>query len=246
MESVSSPRARRKPAYVAPAKVREFDLEELLGDARPIPSTQQKRFGFEESPRGYRLWCAGEIGIVRAKCVSIVGTRKVSREGAARARRLARELVSAGVAVVSGLAEGVDTEAMTAAMNASGLVVGVIGTGIDRAYPAANAPLQERVWREHLLVSQFPPGATVFRSHFPLRNRLMAALSDATVIIEAGDTSGTLHQAAECARLGRPLFIARAVVEDRSLKWPAGFVGKPQVFTLAETSQILHELSRGR
>jgi predicted Rossmann fold nucleotide-binding protein DprA/Smf involved in DNA uptake len=90
---------------------------------------------------------------------------------------------------------------------------------------------QEQIWREHLLISPFPEGRLVFRSNFPQRNRVMAALSDATVIIEAYDTSGTLHQAAECQRLGRWLFIARAVADDPSLTWPQNscIIPKPRL-----------------
>jgi DNA processing protein len=152
---------------------------------------------------------------------------------------LARELAKAGVVVVSGLAKGVDTEALSAAIEAGGKVVAVIGTPIDRAYPAENKLLQERIYREHLLISQFAPGQQVFPSNFPERNKLMAALSDATAITEAGDTSGTLHQAAECGRLGRWLFIAKSVVDDPLLQWPKRFMGQPRVDSFSSTEDIL-------
>ena len=171
--------------------------------------------------------------------MAIVGTRNVSAEGAARSRRLARELVAAGVVVASGLAKGVDTEALSAAIEAGGSVIAVIGTPIDRAYPAENMRLQERIYREHLLISPFPPGERVYPSNFPERNKLMAALSDATAIIEAGDTSGTLHQAAECLRLGRWLFIAKTVADDPSLQWPKRFKEEPTVRTLTVTQDVL-------
>src|SRR4029077_2549969 len=103
------------------------------------------------------------------------------------------------------------------------------------AYPAENKRLQEQIYRDHLLISPFASGERVFRANFPERNKLMAALSDATAIIEAGDTSGTLHQAAECVRLGRWLFIAKSVMEDSSLKWPANFKHYPNVRTLSST-----------
>ncbi len=140
---------------------------------------------------------------------------------------------------MSGLARGVDTEALTAAMEAGGHVVAVIGTPVDRAYPAENAALQERIYREHLLVSQFAPDQRVFPSNFPERNKLMAALSDVTAIVEAGDTSGTLHQAAECIRLGRWLFIAKSVLDDTGLQWPNRFRSEPTCRPLAETADIL-------
>ena len=89
--------------------------------------------------------------------------------------------------------------------------------------------LQEEVYRDHLLLSPFKPGETVFKGNFPKRNRVMALLSDATVIVEASDTSGSLHQAAKCQRLGRWLFIMRAVADDPSLTGAARFIGQPGV-----------------
>jgi len=148
-------------------------------------------------------------------------------------------LAAQGVVVVSGLATGVDTEAMQAAITANGRTVGVIGTPIDKASPAANAGLHERIYTHDLLVSQFMSGSRVSKGNFPRRNRLMAALSDATVIVEASDTSGTLHQAAECVRLGRWLFIAEKVVDNRDLTWPSRFLGQPTVHVLSATVDVL-------
>ena len=141
--------------------------------------------------------------------------------------------------VVSGLALGIDTAALASAIQHHGRVAAVIGTPLSKAYPAENGPLQERIWREHVLLTPFAEGETVFRSNFPKRNRVMAAVSDATVIVEASDTSGTLHQAAECQRLGRWLFIMRSVAEDRALKWPASFLGKSNTAVLDRTEEIV-------
>jgi len=92
-------------------------------------------------------------------------------------------------------------------------------------------------------MTPFASGEPVFKSNFPKRNRVMAAISDATVIVEASDTSGTLHQAAECQRLGRWLFIMRSVADNPSLRWPASFLGKPKTAILGETSEILDAVS---
>lgn len=226
------------PRYAPPEDVHQVVLSALLGGVRDIRPEQQTRLGFD-GQADLMLWCAGDTHLVRQRAVAIVGTREVSAEGAARARRLARELVHAGIVVVSGLARGVDTEALTAAIEAGGRVIAVIGTPIDKAYPAENRRLQEQIYREHLLISQFAPGIRTFQSHFPERNKLMAAATDASVIIEAGDTSGTLHQAAECVRLGRWLFLAKNVVENPSLKWPTRFTGQQNVRTLSDTADIL-------
>jgi DNA processing protein len=190
------------------------------------------------------IYYAGELNLLCRPCVAIVGTRKVSADGAARARRLAKELVQAGVVVVSGLAEGVDTCAHTSAINSGGRTVAVIGTPLDKAYPAVNGPLQETIYSQHLLLSQFRHGTKTFQSSFPQRNKVMAAITDATVIIEASDTSGTLHQAAECARLGRWLFIARSVTEDPSLTWPKRFLHSEKVGILDSTESLIRTISQ--
>jgi DNA processing protein len=209
--------------YIPPSSPAVLSLAELLDGVRSIALEQQPRLGFDEAHGGLKLWCAGDTALVKKRCVAVVGTRTVSPEGAIRTRRLAKELVEAGIVLVSGLAKGVDTEALTAAITAGGRVVAVIGTPIDRAYPAENKRLQEEIYRDHLLISQFKPWSRVFPSNFPERNKLMAAISDATVIMEASDTSGALHQAAECVRLGRWLFIARSVMQNPHLRWPSRF-----------------------
>lgn len=219
-------------------------LQELLPSGRLIPEDQQHRISFDQEGESRTLWCAGDTTLPSRPCVAIVGTRAVSPEGAARARRLARELANAGVVVVSGLAKGIDTEALTAALDSGGKVIAVIGTPLDKAYPAENKELQERIYRDHLLISQFRPGGRVYKTNFPERNKLMAAISDATVIIEASDSSGTLHQAAECKRLSRWLFIAQSVLTDPSVQWTEKFKDLPAVAPLTETSDVLRVLPR--
>ena len=234
----TAPNATHSPRYVPPSQMQIYTLATLLEGVRTIVPEQQARLGFETE----RLWCAGDVSLVRLPTVAIVGTRKVSPEGAARARRLARELVGAGVVVVSGLARGIDAEALTAAIEAKGKVIAVIGTPMDKAYPAENKRLQETIYRDHLLISQFESGRRVFQSNFPARNKLMAAISDATAIIEAGETSGTLHQAAECVRLRRSLFITRSVMDDPTLHWPDRFRTESTVHALTTTTDILSVL----
>jgi DNA processing protein len=250
MQTPSLPtRTGRKPnraqpeSYIPPSVVVTTTIGELLRGIREIPEQHQARFGITpEGGSGAKIWLAGDSSLVKLPCVAIVGARKVSAEGAARARRLARELSVAGVVVVSGLAKGVDTEALNAAIRANGRTIGVLGTPVSRAYPAENKRLQEKLYREHLLISQFEPGKTVYPSNFPERNKLMAAVSDATVIIEASDESGSLHQAAECTRLGRWLFIAKSLAEDPALRWPKDFLRYPTTRILNHTSDVLNVL----
>lgn len=156
--------------------------------------------------------------------VSVVGSRKASEEGLKRARVLARALVAHDIVVVSGLAEGIDTAAHTSALEAGGKTFAVIGTPLDTYYPKENQALQQRLELEQLVISQFPIGSPVMPKNFPIRNRTMALLTDATVIVEAGEKSGTLHQGWEALRLGRQLFLLESVASDKTLTWPAKMI----------------------
>jgi DNA processing protein len=123
-------------------------------------------------------------------------------------------------------------------MAAGGKTVAVIGTPLDRCYPAEHAGLQMQLCQEQLVLSQFAPGARVFPANFPQRNRFMALLSHASVIIEAGNTSGSLSQAAETQRLGRPLFIARSLMGRSDLFWPAKFL-RAGAHALDDAAQVI-------
>lgn len=191
--------------------VSEVTPEDLIG---PLNETEARY-----APA--KLYAVGDTTmLLHAPRVSIVGSRDASPEGLARARRLSVLLVKREVVVVSGLAKGIDTAAHTAAVDAHGRTVAVLGTPIDRSYPKENAALQMRLAKEQLVLSQFPPATKTRPYHFPERNRTMALLSDATVIIEAGETSGSLSQGWEALRLGRPLFIAQSVIDNPLLSWP--------------------------
>ena len=166
--------------------------QDLLG---PLNEVEQKN-----APK--TLYIAGDTGILgEGARVSIVGSRKASPEGLRRASKLAG--LMAGRGIVSGLAEGIDTAAHTAAINRGGRTIAVLGTPLDQVFPRQNAALQDQIMREHLAVSQFPAGHAVQRKDFPLRNRTMALISDATVILfvrrwqeERSELCGTLQSAA--------------------------------------------------
>ncbi len=236
---------RQFQRYTPPPTVTAVTLGQLLGKVREVKPEQQERLHFSDRSAGV-IWCAGDTSLVQCPAVAIVGTRDVSPEGAKRATQLARDLVRSGVVVVSGLAKGVDTFALTSGIENGGRVIAVIGTPLDKAYPAENRALQERIYSDHLLMSQFEAGSEVFKSNFPERNKLMAAISDATVIIEASDTSGTLHQAAECVRLERWLFIAKSVLDDQSLTWPTRFQTYERMRPLTKSEDVLEVLPASR
>jgi DNA processing protein len=187
----------------------DHDVEQILG---PLNEVEKKN-----APK--RLYLAGNRGVLTlGPRVAIVGSRKASKRGLEEAWKLSEALASRGIVVVSGLAEGIDTAAHGAAMEVRGSTVAVLGTPLDECYPPKNRSLQDRIMREHLAVSQFPPGIPTRPSNFPIRNRTMALLSDATVIVEAGEKSGSLHQGWEALRLGRALFLMESVV-NKGLTW---------------------------
>lgn len=205
--------------YTPPPSWDSISLKDVLPSDRP-PVNQQGCLSFNDQ----RLYYVGDLSLLNSSCISIIGSRKVSASGAARARRLARELSENDVVIISGLALGVDTEALTSALHSGGRVIGVIGTPLAQVTPRSNGWLQEEIYKNHLLISPFKPGSGVYRSNFPRRNKVMAALSHGSVVVEATDTSGTLHQSAECQRLGRWLFILKSIIEDPRLKWPHHFL----------------------
>ena len=161
--------------------------------------------------------------------VAVVGTRKVTPEGAARTRKLVKALVAHDFTIVSGLAQGVDTIAHQTAIECGGRTIAVIGTPISEVYPKENADLQRHLAEEFLVVSQVPvlrykaQGPNGNRLFFPERNKTMSALTEATIIVEASETSGTLIQAKAALDQGRKLFILDSNFSNPDITWPARF-----------------------
>jgi len=175
--------------------------------------------------------------------VSVVGTRKPSEAGRARARAFARALARHDIIVVSGLADGVDTIAHQTAIESGGKTIAVLGTPLSQAYPASNKSLLDIIKRDHLAISQFPEGYPFKRQNFPRRNRTMALISDATVIVEASEKSGTRSQGWEALRLGRLLFLMENVASDPNLGWAKEMIDYgAQVLTRESLPDVLEKI----
>lgn len=186
-----------------PIRFSEFAPEDLLG-----PLNQLKRKYAPEM-----LFVAGDPALLRTgRRVSVIGSRKASPDALRRTRKLVRALVRHEIIVTSGLAAGVDTAAHRQAIASGGRTVAVLGTPVNRVYPKENADLYAEIVRAHAAVSQFPLGTQTRRGHFPQRNRTMALLSAATVIVAASEGSGTFYQAREALRLGRDLLVMESLV----------------------------------
>lgn len=188
-----------------------YTLDQLIGPLNDV----EKKF----APK--KLYVAGALPIpLPSPRSAIIGSRRASSEGLEATRYIARFLARHNVIIISGLAEGIDTAAHKMAIEEGGNTIAVLGTPLNRAYPKANLALQEQIMRHHLVISQFPIGHTTWPKDFVLRNRTMALISNASIIVEASDSSGSLHQGWEALRLGRPLFIWSSIMKDHSLSWP--------------------------
>lgn len=168
--------------------------------------------------------------------MSVVGSRAVSEGGRGLARATAELLVEEGLTVIAGLAEGIDTAAHRAALDAGGRTVAFIGTGISRHYPASNAPLQDEIAQRGLVLSQFYPDAPPTKSSFPMRNASMSGYGLATIVIEAGEHSGSRIQARVAGQHGRPVILTSRVVE--STKWGRALAGTSNVTVVGNLAEM--------
>lgn len=215
--------AAREAQKTQPIRFSEFAPEDLLG---PL-----NRFERKYAPE--RLFVTGDPALLRTgRRVSVIGSRKASPDALRRTRKLVRALVRHEVIVTSGLAAGVDTAAHRQAIASGGRTVAILGTPVNRVYPKENADLYAEIARSHAAVSQFPLGTQTGRGHFPQRNRTMALLSAATVIVAASEGSGTFYQAWEALRLGRDLLVMESLVSR----------GLPEVADLLNSgAQVLND-----
>jgi DNA processing protein len=160
-----------------------------------------------DPPKMLHLRGAGSPEVLGSRAVAVVGARSCSPYGAQVARMLGRDLSAAGLVVVSGLARGVDGHAHRGALEAGGVTVGVLGCGIDRDYPASHAELSRRIEEHGLVVSEYEAGIEPAPWRFPARNRIIAGLCEAVVVVEARERSGALITADFALEEGREVFV---------------------------------------
>lgn len=160
------------------------------------------------------LFVKGEVETLWLPALAIVGSRNGSRAALERARDFGRVLASHGLAITSGLALGVDGAAHEGALAAEGLTIAVVGTGLDRVYPAAHRDLAHRIARQGALVSELPIGTTARSENFPRRNRLISALTQGVLVVEASLNSGSLITARLALEQGREVFAIPGAVNN--------------------------------
>ncbi|MBI2278599.1 MAG: DNA-protecting protein DprA [Candidatus Brennerbacteria bacterium] len=153
------------------------------------------------------LYVRGTLPQDDVPVIAIVGTRKATHEGRARARTLARELGNRGAVIVSGLALGVDAAAHEGALDAEGITVAVLGCGADTIYPSSHESLGRRIEVRGAIISEYPAGTPAYPNQFLARNRIISGLADAVIIVEAPIASGALATARHAANQGREVFV---------------------------------------
>lgn len=189
--------------------------------------------------------------LIFTKGLAVVGTRKPSDEALKRTKKLVKGLVKEGFTIYSGLATGIDTVAHRTAIDSGGKTIAVIGTPLWMRYPKENAELQNQIAKNYLLISQVPivsyqsKNINFNRMFFPERNKTMAALSEATIIVEAGDTSGTLIQAKAALKQNRKVFILNSNFENTKLLWPHKLL-KLGAIRVYDIEDILKGLQSGK
>jgi len=212
----------------------EADYPKKLSDAKyPVPL----------------LYFMGAWDLIYSPSVSVVGTRNPTQDGIKRTQKLVKELVKDGYTIISGLAKGIDTVAHETALACGGKTIAVIGTPINENYPKENKELQNEIATQHLLISQVPlirysrQDYRLNRFFFPERNKTMSALSLGTIIVEAGETSGSLIQATAALEQKRKLFILDSCFRNSELTWPAKYLEKGAI-KVKEYQDIRSELNK--
>lgn len=187
------------------------------------------------------LFVRGQLGASAARSIAVIGSRRASPTGLARAQAAVEKLVESGYTVMSGLAAGIDTMAHTAALDHGGLTVAVIGTGLHHAYPPQNFHLQERIAHTGAVISQFWPEAGPQRPNFPLRNAVMSGLSLATLVVEASHTSGARTQIRAALAHARPVFLADQLLDQ---EWARTAAARPGVQVVRSPAELIEKLTQ--
>jgi DNA processing protein len=232
-----------------------FGADDLAAAAAEIASWNAQGFelitvldaGYPENLRAVHdrppfVFVHGELTQRDSRAIAVIGSRQASNSGTDAARRLATVLVDRGYTVVSGLAAGIDTAAHTGALAGGGRTIAVIGTGLTHAYPAQNAKLQAKIAEDGAVISQFWPESPPSRRSFPMRNAVMSGLSLATVVVEAGPTSGARLQARLALHHGRPVFLPQPLV--RAQPWAREFARRPGTYVVRSPGEIADVVAR--
>jgi DNA processing protein len=192
--------------------------EEFIMPEEYVISKEDSRFPDSlknVKPVPKELHLIGDMSLLNSKCIALVGSRDCSFYGESMAGKLAEKLARAGACVVTGMARGIDTAANRGALSVEGgKTIAILAGGLDHCYPAENRELMEEIAERGLLISENPIGMRPRQYHFPLRNRLIAGLSDAVVVAEAGFRSGAMITAELAADLGKDVYAIPGEIDN--------------------------------
>ncbi|MDJ1168032.1 DNA-processing protein DprA [Roseofilum sp. BLCC_M154] len=166
--------------------------------------------------------------------IAIVGTRDVTDYGRRWTYRLSRQLAERGFTIISGMAQGVDTQAHRGCLDAGGRTIAVFGTGVDIIYPPGNQALYNQILEQGLVISEYPTGVQPNRAHFPQRNRIVAGLSRAVLVTEAPTQSGALITARLANEFGRDIYVLPGRIDDQNSKGCLGLISKGAQVLISE------------
>ncbi len=187
------------------------------------------------------LYARGRVDLLDEPMLGVVGTRRPSAYGTAAAAKLSRELAEAGLAIVSGMARGIDTAAHRAVLEASGNTIAVFGCGVDEVYPAENRNLAEEIAKKGLILSEFPMGAPPYPQNFPIRNRIISGMSSGVLVIEGSQYSGSAITAKLAAEQNRPVFAVPGNITSR-MSWGPNLLIKQGAKLVQEWADVVSEL----
>lgn len=187
------------------------------------------------------LYGKGQRALVERQCIAVVGSRNATPSGSETATRFAQAFSTSALTVVSGLALGIDAAAHRGALNAAGSTIAVVGTGLDRVYPARNAPLAREIAEKGLLLSEHPLGTPPLAENFPRRNRIISGLSLGVLVVEAAIASGSLITARCAADHGRDVFAIPGSIHSPLSRGGHGLI-KQGAKLVEDASDVLREL----
>jgi DNA processing protein len=187
------------------------------------------------------LFAKGRLDLLKAHSIAVVGTRRPTPYGVAASERLSADLAKAGLAIISGMARGIDTAAHKAVLEVGGDTVAVFGCGVDVLYPADNRKLYEQISRQGLLLSEFPLGAPAYPQNFPIRNRIVSGISLGVLIVEGAQHSGSGITARLAMDQGREVFAIPGNITSK-MSWGPNLLIKQGAKLVQEWTDVTNEL----
>lgn len=192
-----------------------------------------------DAPLG--IYILGELPDANLNKVAIIGARKCTQYGALNAYKFGKELAEKNVVIVSGMALGIDAMAHKGAIDAMGKTIAILGCGVDIVYPSSNKNLRDKIINNGCVISEFPPSTLAFPNHFPMRNRIISGISDATIVAEAAKRSGTLITVGQALEQGRDVFAIPGNINS-PLSQGTNELIKSGAYPLTETKDVLDML----